>query len=104
MNPRNALLVVALAFGVWETVDIVDTGVPAAVFAFLFLACAVWLWRRNTWIAAVLIAALCSVEASQAHTWKDAGPAAKDAATALGSVGILAALTYLVRRRRIVNA
>jgi uncharacterized membrane protein len=104
VNPRNALLVVALAFGTWETVDIVDTGVPAAVFAVLFLASALWLWRRNTRIAAALIAALCSVEASQAHTWKDAGPAAKDAAMALGSAGILAALTYLVRRRHTVNA
>lgn len=104
MNSRNPLLAVALAFGVWEAADIADTGVAAAVFAFLFLLCAAWLWRRSSSVAAVVIAALCSVEASQAHTWKDAGPAAKDAAMALGSVGILAAVTFLVRRRHVVNA
>lgn len=98
MNARLALIAVGLGFGVWEAVDTFDTGVPAAVFSVLFLACSVWLSRRKSVGAAIAIAALCTVEASQAHTWKDAGTTAKDAAMALGSAGIVAALAFVLPR------
>ena len=39
---RNTLISIALAFGAWETSDITDTGVIAAVFALLFFACSIW--------------------------------------------------------------
>ncbi|HZS24807.1 MAG TPA: hypothetical protein VFA30_07445 [Gaiellaceae bacterium] len=100
MTPRNAVLAVALAFGIWEATDIPDTGAPAVVFAVLFVACAVWLRRRRSTIAAGVVGLLCTVEATQAHTWKDAGALTKDAATALGTAGILAALAYVVTHLR----
>jgi uncharacterized membrane protein len=101
MNTRTAVLAVALFFGIWETTDIADTGLPALVFAVLFLGCAAWLWRRRSALAAVVIGLLCTVEATQAHTWKDAGASAKDAAMVVGTAGILASAAYLVRRRRL---
>jgi len=104
MNARNALIAVALAFGGWEAIDVVDTGVPAAVFSVLFLAAAVWLARRSSRLAALLVALLCSVEASQAHTWKDAGQTAKDTAMVLGSAGILAALAFVAPRIHVKGA
>jgi hypothetical protein len=91
MNAGKALLAIALAFGIWEATDIPHTGAPAAVFAALFLVCGAWFWRRRSTAAALVIAALCSVEASQAHTWKGVGPATKLAAEILGTAGILAA-------------
>ncbi len=97
MTIRNALVSIALAFGAWETSDIPDTGAIAAVFAILFFACSVWLWRRSSRIAAVVLALQFTVEATQAHTWKDASPAAKDAALALGTAGVLAATAFLAR-------
>jgi hypothetical protein len=101
MNTRNALLAIALAFGIWEATDIPDTGAPAIVFCIAFLACAAWLWRRRTSIGApIVIALLCTVEASQAHTWKDASAAAKVAAEVLGTAGIAAAALVLVQRLR----
>jgi hypothetical protein len=103
MNTRLALLAVALAFGIWEAIDTLDTGAPAAIFSVLFLGAAVALYRRSSRIAAIVIALLCSVEASQAHTWKDASTVAKDAAMALGSAGILAAGTFVARSLRTPN-
>jgi hypothetical protein len=97
MAIRNALIAIALAFAVWETSDIPDTGTIAAVFALLFFACSLWLWRRNSRIAAVVLALQFTIEATQAHTWKDASPTAKDAALALGTAGILAATAFLAR-------
>jgi hypothetical protein len=94
---RNTLISIALAFGAWETSDIPDAGAIAAVFAILFFACTVWLWRRSSRIAAVLLALQFTVEATQAHTWKDASPASKDAAIALGTAGILAATAFFAR-------
>ena len=43
MNTRNELLPVGLALDIWETVDVVDTGIPAAVFAVMFFVCTAWL-------------------------------------------------------------
>jgi hypothetical protein len=97
MNTRTALVAVALAFGVWETSDIPDTKAPAAAFAVLFLVCAAVVWRRCSRVAALCIGLLCTVEATQAHTWKDAGSAAKLAAEVLGSAGIALTAAFLVR-------
>lgn len=94
---REALLAIALAFGVWETADIPDTGVPAAIFAALFFACSVWLWRRRSRIAALVLGIQFVVEATQAHTWKNASALEKNAALVLGIAGIVAALAFLVR-------
>lgn len=100
MNTRHALLAVALVFGIWETTDIVDTGVPAAVFAVLYLACSLWLYRKGSVIAAGVIAVLCTFEATQAHTWKDAGTFSKTAAEALGTLGVLVAVAFVVQTVR----
>jgi len=100
MNNRMAVIAVALAFGIWEAIDTADTGIPAAVFSVLFLVCAVALWRRNSRIAALVVGLLCTVEATQAHTWKDAGTVAKDAAMVLGTAGVLASVAFLFRNRK----
>ena len=100
MNIRLTVVAVALVFGVWEAVDTLDTGAPAALFSVLFLLSALWLYRRSSRLAALLVLLLCTVEATQAHTWKDAGTLAKDAAMALGSFGMLAALVVLSRPSR----
>ena len=42
MNARNLLLAVTFVLAVTDTVDIVDTGIAAAVFAVLFFACGAW--------------------------------------------------------------
>ena len=97
MAIRNALIAIALAFGAWETSDIPDTGLIAAIFAILFFACTLWLWRRNSRIATVVLALQFTIEATQAHTWKDASPMAKEAALALGTAGIIAAAAFLAR-------
>jgi hypothetical protein len=97
MTIRNTLIAIALAFGVWETSDITDTGAIAAIFAGLFLVCSVSLWRRSSRIAAVVLALQFMVEATQAHTWKDASPTAKNAAMVLGTAGMLAAAAFLTR-------
>jgi hypothetical protein len=100
MGIRNAVIAIALVFGVWETSDITDTGVIAAVFALLFFVCSVWLWRRSSRIVAIVLGLQFTVEATQAHTWKDASPTAKDAAMVLGTAGIAAAATFLAHSLR----
>ena len=100
MTIRNALIAIALSFGIWETTDIPDTGAIAAIFAVLFFACSLWLWRRNSRIAAIVLALQFAIEATQAHTWNDASPIAKDAAMMLGAAGIAAALAFLARSLR----
>ncbi len=97
MTIRKTLIAVALSFGIWEAIDIPETGAIAAVFAILFFACSLWLWRRSSRVAAVVLALQFTVEATQAHTWKDASPATKEAALALGTGGILAAAAFLAR-------
>ena len=95
MTIRNALIAIALSFGIWETTDIPDTGAIAAVFAVLFFACSLWLWRRNSRIAALVLGLQFTIEATQAHTWKDASPATKEAALVLGTAGIAAAAAFV---------
>lgn len=100
MDIRIAVIAVAIAFGIWEAIDTADTGAPAAVFSVLFLLCALWLWRRSSRVAALVVGLLCTVEATQAHTWKDAGTVAKDAAMVLGTAGILASVAFILRTRK----
>ena len=104
MTTRNALIAIAVAFGVWETTNIPDARAFAAAFALLFVACSIWLWRRSSRIAAVVLALQFTIEATQAHTWRDASPAAKDTAMALGTAGLIAAAAFLVRSLRPVRA
>jgi hypothetical protein len=101
VSARVAVTTVALVFAVWETTDIPHTGI-AGVFAILFYACAALLWARSSVAAAAVVAFLCLVEATQAHTWKGVGPTAVVAAEILGSAGMVAAGALLVvswRRR-----
>ena len=100
MTIRTILISIALVFGAWETSDIPDTGAIAAVFAVLFFACSIWLWRRSSRIAAIVLGLQFTVEATQAHTWKDASPTAKDAAMVLGTAGIIAAAAFVARSLR----
>jgi hypothetical protein len=98
ISARHALLAVALVFGAWELTDIPDAKGFAAAFAVLFLVCAAWLWRRDSAIPVALITAMCTVEATQAHTWKDASPLAKDLAMVVGSAGVAAAAWWVASR------
>ena len=90
MNARNLLLAVALCFGVTETIDIPHTGIPAAAFAVVFFACALWFWRRHSLLAAGVLSAQFLVEVTQAHTWGVALPE-EIFAMALGTIGLVAA-------------
>jgi hypothetical protein len=103
MATRTAVIAIGLVFGIWEAVDTADTGAPAAVFAVLFLTSVALLARRGSRLAALVVGLLCVVEATQAHTWKDAGRVAKVCAEVLGSAGIAAVAAHLVHplvRRR----
>jgi hypothetical protein len=100
MSIRNALVAIALGFGVWEATDIPDTGAIAAVFAVLFFACSVLVLRRGSRIAAVVLFLQFTVEATQAHTWKDASTFAKDAAMVFGTAGMLVAAAFVVQSLR----
>lgn len=100
MAVRNTLIAVALAFGAWEASDIPDTGAIAAVFAVLFVACSIWLWRRSSRVAALVLALQFAVEATQAHTWKDASPTGREAGLVMGAAGLAAALVFLARSLR----
>jgi hypothetical protein len=106
MNIRNSVLATGLAFGIFETVDIPDTGVPAVVFALLFFGLTAWIWRRDSRPAAAVVGVLLAFEATQAQTWKDASLAAKDVAMVGGSLGLAVVGAYVLRRsaRTIVPA
>jgi uncharacterized membrane protein len=98
VTARQTLIAIALVFGIWELTDIPDAKGFAAAFAILFLLCAAWLWRRNSAVPVALIAAMCTVEATQAHTWKDTSTLAKDFAVVAGSAGIAAAIWWTASR------
>lgn len=100
MNARNLLLAVALTFGIIETADIPHTGVPAAVFAVLFFACAAWLWRRGSIVAIAILVLQFLVEVTQAHTWNVPLPLEIVAMT-LGTIGLAAAVATLLARHRL---
>lgn len=98
MNIRNSVLAIGVAFGIFETVDILDTGIAALVFALLFFGLTVWVWRRDSRPAAALIGVLLAFEATQAQTWRDASFAAKDVAMVGGSIGLALVGAYVLRR------
>ena len=100
MNAHKLLLAVTLAFGITETIDIPHTGIPAAVFALLFFACAAWLWRRRSLAATAIVTLLFLVEVTQAHTWKGASMPLKVWAMVAGTIGIVAAIAVFVERIR----
>lgn len=98
MNIRNSVLATGVAFGIFEAVDIPDTGIPALVFALLFFGLTVWIWRRDSRIAGAVVGVLLAFEATQAQTWQDASPAAKDVAMIGGSIGLALVGAYALRR------
>lgn len=100
MNVYKLLIAVAIAFGITETIDIPHTGIPAAVFAVLFFACAAWFWRRRSMVATAALTLLFLVEVTQAHTWKGASVEVKVWAMVAGTIGLLAALWVFVERIR----
>ena len=101
MNARIALIVMGLAFGVWEAVDIfwIDVPAAAALFAVLFLGCTTWFWLRHSVRAALGLLLLFAFEAAVAPTLK-AMAVTKIAAGALGLAGVAAAIAVLVTVHR----
>ena len=103
MRPaRISLVLLGLAFGTWEAIDIFKIDVPAvaAVFAALFLACTAWFWRRNSARAATALLVLFAFEAAVAPSLKHVMTVTKVAAFSLGVAGAVAALAVLVAHRR----
>ena len=70
MRTRSLLILAGLAFATWETVDIfwIDTPAVAAVMAFLFFACTIWFWRRDSRRAAAALLILFAIELVTAPT------------------------------------
>ena len=100
MNAHKLLLAVTLAFGIAETIDIPHTGIPAAVFALLFFACAAWLWRRRSLIATGIVALLFLFEVTQAHTWKGVSLPLIVYTMVAGTIGLMAATGVFIDRIR----
>ena len=100
MNAHKLLLAVTLAFGITETIDIPHTGIPAAVFALLFFACAVVALARAEPGRDRDRHRLFLVEVTQAHTWKGASMPLKVWAMVAGTIGIVAAIAVFVERIR----
>jgi hypothetical protein len=98
MRPaRICLILLGLAFGIWEAIDIFWIEVPAvaAVFAVLFLACTAWFWRRDSARAATALLVLFAFEAAVAPSLKHVMTVTKVAAFSLGVAGAVAALAVL---------
>jgi hypothetical protein len=99
MKLRKALLAIGIAFGILETVDIPQTGVPALVVAVLFFGLTAWIWRRDSRLAATAVGVLLALEATQAQTWKDASGVVKAIAIVGGSVGLAVVGAFVLGRR-----
>jgi hypothetical protein len=98
MRPaRICLILLGLAFGIWEAIDVFWIEVPAvaAVFAVLFFACTAWYWRRDSLRAAAAFLPLFAVEAGSAPTWKHVMTVTKVAGFSLGVIGLFAVLAVL---------
>lgn len=98
MRPtRICLILLGLAFGIWEAIDIfwIDVPAVAAVFAALFLACTAWFWRRGSMRAAAALLVLFAFEAAAAPSLKHVMTVTKVAAFSLGIAGALAAVAVL---------
>jgi hypothetical protein len=98
MNIRNAVVGIGLVFGVFETVDIPHTGIPALVFALLFFGLTAWVWRRDSRVAGSLVGVLLAFEATQAETWNGVSAAAKAVAMVGGSIGLAVVGAYVLSR------
>lgn len=103
MFSRIGLIVTGLAFGLWQTVDIfwIDVPAVAAVFAALFFACTLWLWRRNSVWAAVALLLLFGFEGVAAPGLRHVMTATKVADFTLALAGVACAVTVLVGERRV---
>ena len=101
LNSRAALILAGLMFATWETVDIFWISFPAAaaVFAALFLVSTIWLWRRDSVRAALVLLLLFAFEAAVAPTL-GAMTVTKVADLTLALTGIALAITVVVARRR----
>jgi hypothetical protein len=99
-NARIALILAGLAFATWEAIDIFWISFPpaAAVFAALFLAGTIWLWRRDSVRAALLLLVLFAFEGAVAPTLK-AMTVTKVADLTLALIGVALAITVVVTRR-----
>lgn len=102
MISRIALIVIGLAVGLWEGVDIfwIDVPAVAAVFAALFLVCTLWFWRRDSVRAAVALLVLFAFEAAVAPSLKHVMTLTKVAAFTLALAGVASAVAVLVAGRR----
>lgn len=102
ITPRNAVLSAGFTFALMEAIDAPFIDVPAfaVLFAALFLAAASWFWRSDSGRAAVALLLLFAFETAQAPFWKHTPLGVKAIAGALGASGIIAAVAYLVGRRR----
>ena len=100
-NARIALILAALTFATWETIDIFWISFPAAaaVFAALFLSGTLRLWRRDSIRAALALMLLFAFEAAVAPTLR-AMTVTKVADLTLALTGIALATTVVVTRRR----
>ena len=102
MRPaRISLILLGLAFGIWEAISAFQIDVPAvaAVFSALFLACTAWFWRRDSLRAATALLVLFAVEAAVALSLKHVMTVTKVAAFSLGVAGVLAVLAVFATRR-----
>jgi hypothetical protein len=100
-NARIALILAGLAFATWEAIDIFWISFPAAaaVFAALFLVGTIWLWRRDSVRAALLLLVLFAFEGAVAPTLK-AMTVTKVADLTLALIGVALAVAVVVTRRR----
>ncbi|MDX6413813.1 MAG: hypothetical protein QOH23_1223 [Gaiellaceae bacterium] len=100
-NARIPLILAGLAFATWEAVDIFWISVPAfaAVFAALFLVPTIWLWRRDSVRAALLLLVLFAFEAAVAPTLR-AMTVTKVADFTLALIGVALAITVVATQRR----
>ena len=98
---RIALVLAALEFATWETVDIfwISTPAAAAVMAVLFAVATIWYLRRDSIRAATVLLLLFVFEAAVAPTLK-AMTVTKVADFVLSGIGIALAAAVLVTRRR----
>lgn len=97
---RIALVLAALGFATWETVDIfwISTPAAAAVMAVLFAVATIWYLRRDSLRAATVLLLLFVFEAAVAPTLK--AMTTKVADFVLSGIGIALAAAVLVTRRR----
>ena len=102
MTSRRALIVIGLAFGIWETIDIfwIDVPAMAALFAVLFLGSTLWYWRRDSVRAVVALLLLCAFEGAAAPGLQHVMTVTKVADFTLALAGTASAIAVLVAARR----